>query len=116
MGQPNHAHGLAVCADQDVQAVVEICPVRYDASRASTEYLCRFEYRYRDIVCCQHGRGCHACPAAADDGNARCAAVRAIHALNQVRHAIHSLRIGLSVARVVRTLVLPDSMSLSSER
>ena len=115
-GQPNHAHGLAICADQDVQAIIEVYPVRYDPSRTSAEYLCRFEYRYRDVVCCQHGGRCHACPAAADDGNARCAAVRAVHALNQVRHAIHSLRIGLSVARVVRTLVLLVSISSSNER
>ena len=72
------------------------------APRAATECSCRFEDGNRNSVCRQFHRGRHSCPAAAYYCNITVCVDLFAHAASQVRHAIHNLRIGVMLVRVVR--------------
>jgi hypothetical protein len=93
---PHQAQRLAIRANQDVLPVVEVDAVYAHAARAAAQAARSFEDRYGDTVFCERDRCGEARPAGADDGDAA-------QAVTQVRHAIQSLRIGVSAVRCSST-------------
>ncbi len=83
---------LAVRADQDVLAVVEIDAIYAHAARAAAQAARSFEDRGADAALREGDRSSESGPAGADDRGAA-------QAVTQVRHAIQSLRIGVSAVR-----------------
>ena len=83
---------LAVRADEDMLAVVEVDAVYAHAARAAAQAARGFEDRYADAALGEGDRGSESGPAGADDRGAA-------QAVTQVRHAIQSLRIGVSAVR-----------------
>jgi hypothetical protein len=76
-------------------AVVQTLSVRLDAARPAAELSGGLEDGHLCACSGQLDGGGETCPAAADD--------RRSHPRTQVRQAIHSLRIGVSEVRWVRT-------------
>jgi len=83
---------LAIRADQDVLAVVEVDSVDGDAPRPTPQAARGFENRYAKAALREGDRSSESGPAAADNRDAT-------QAVTQVRHAIQSLRIGVSAVR-----------------
>ena len=92
---PHQAQRLAVSADQEVLPVVEPVAVQVHAARPPAELLRGLENGDPDPGLGQFDRRGQPRPAATDD--------RGLHPRTQVRQAIHSLRIGVSEVRWLRT-------------
>ena len=105
----HQAQRLAIRADKDVLAVVEVDAVYAHAARAAAQAARGFEDRYADALLGEGDRGSESGPAGADDRGAA-------QAVTQVRHAIQSLRIGVSAVRCSSTRKSSPAISSSSAR
>ena len=88
----HQAQRLAIRADQDVLAVVEVDSVEGHAPRPAPKAAGGFEDGYADALLREGDRSSESGPAGPDNRDAT-------QAVTQVRHAIQSLRIGVSAVR-----------------
>ncbi len=109
--EPHQAQGLAVGADEDVQAVVEREVAVIDPPGPSTQGLCRLEYRDRNASLGERDRGRHAGVTAADHGHVH--GMDRINKINKIKTTTRTERSAL-FARVLSMLLLQSCRSCIS--